>query len=232
MNWHRVRRYLLEYPWQALNARVFGRYLVPNVVPGRKALFIHIPKNAGTSIYKALGLKYSDHLTAREYKILLGPAYQNIFKFAFIRDPWERFLSNYWYAKMDKSYYHGGSQTQHQDHELLKEASLLECAQHLLAGRLVHGRKNHSHWEPQYKWLYDQNDVCIVDWIGRVEFLSKDVNELAAMLGMPLSIKHLNASERRHEIEWTEENKEALLLVRQYYEKDFALLGRIEVKGS
>jgi len=67
----------------------------------------HIPKCAGSSIHRALGVlhtqrslpvgkpKYHKHAKAATVREVLGPAWNECFKFAFIRNPWDLMLSSY-----------------------------------------------------------------------------------------------------------------------------------------
>ena len=63
-------------------------------------LFLHIPKTAGTSINEDLQpyLKYQfGHVTAQEY-IERGFDLKNIFTFTFVRNPYDRFVSLFFYS--------------------------------------------------------------------------------------------------------------------------------------
>ena len=58
-------------------------------------IFIHINKTGGTSIERALGGKFQ-HKTAREKIAELGEAvWQAKFTFAFVRNPWDKMVSQY-----------------------------------------------------------------------------------------------------------------------------------------
>lgn len=224
MNWHQLERLLIKLPITIIYSRLFGIYLVSNVIPDKKAVFIHIPKNAGTSIYQGLGLKQENmkHWTAAEFQIYLGARYKEFFKFAFVRHPWERFLSNYWYARMTHSFHHD-PQREHKDLNLLRKASILDCANYLMAGKLCHGRKVYTHWSPQYHWLCNKNGELIVDWIGKVENILTDIAELSKEAGIDIRLAHLNASERQYNVEWTTDNRQAYAIIREYYSQDFKL---------
>lgn len=70
-----------------------------NVLDDRRAIFVHIPKTGGSSIRRLLGLALGDysHPTAREYETAYPEAWREYFKFAVVRNPWDRFVSAYFY---------------------------------------------------------------------------------------------------------------------------------------
>jgi hypothetical protein len=91
-----------------------------------KLLFVHIPKNGGTSVRRALlsasgfpgippcvaahiykqreGRVFSGHMPAQKCRSLLGAEkYDSITIFAICRNPWERLASFYHYSKMHKA---------------------------------------------------------------------------------------------------------------------------------
>jgi len=62
----------------------------------RRPLHVHIPKTAGTSIRRALGLTDPPHLTAAELRAHVGDGEWNAgFSFAIVRNPFDRLLSIY-----------------------------------------------------------------------------------------------------------------------------------------
>jgi chondroitin 4-sulfotransferase 11 len=90
---------------------------------GRKFIFIHIPKNAGSTVELSLGIykkecmvesknsvfengaSYSQqHLTAKQLKIYdkTKDIFDSYFKFSFVRNPYQRVLSEYFWLKQRK----------------------------------------------------------------------------------------------------------------------------------
>lgn len=66
-------------------------------------LFIHVPKNAGMSVSHALYGRQVKHSTIRYYQRVAPELASAAPSFAVIRDPLERFLSAYRYARMGGS---------------------------------------------------------------------------------------------------------------------------------
>lgn len=89
-----------------------------------KCVFVHIPKNAGTSIYESLGMHYGggyrtclqlrdegyttwEGLYAAD-KVMTVPIedWDSYFKFTVVRNPFDRVVSNYRYILRKDSYWH------------------------------------------------------------------------------------------------------------------------------
>ncbi|OMP31157.1 sulfotransferase family 2 domain-containing protein [Mangrovimonas sp. DI 80] len=192
-------------------------------------VFIHIPKTGGTSIIKSLGLISTTHIEAKEvFKNKQdGRVFRNKFSFAIVRDPIERFVSLYNYARMDVSYYHNNINPEtsvhgaHLDYKLLREANLNECVKFLLEGKLRHDN-GWNHWMPQYTWTHDEyGAICLVDkiyYLNNLELLKIDFkNKFNRELNIPV----LNDSKSDSLImDLSEESLEGLY---QFYKKDYEL---------
>ena len=63
----------------------------------RKLIFVHIPKNAGTSVAESLFGRSFGHHTAKFYRDLDPEFYQTVPTFAILRDPIDRFISAYYF---------------------------------------------------------------------------------------------------------------------------------------
>jgi hypothetical protein len=89
----------------------------------------------------------------------------------------------------------------------------------------LYNSKGFSQANPQYKWIYDENMKCIVDFIGRHEMLQHDFDTICNKLNMP-SIELLRANRSRHRKPYPDyyddETKE---IVRKIYKKDIELFG-------
>lgn len=171
----------------------------------KELLFIHIPKNAGTSINSLLGQDYPSHIKASEIVEENGQNFlQNFFSFGIVRNPFERFLSLYNYARMEISYYHNNLFPEksiygkHLDYDLLKSASIAECAIYLKEGKLKHDEA-WNHWNPQITWLYDnENNKCLVDKIYRLENLDELKRDLNRRGFKFKTFPNLNQSKRHN----------------------------------
>ena len=65
-----------------------------------KAIFVHIPKAAGTSIALSIFGELPYHYKAIDYIVFFGrKTFNQYFKFAFVRNPWDRVYSAYTYLR-------------------------------------------------------------------------------------------------------------------------------------
>ena len=63
-----------------------------------RCISIHIPKSAGNSVNRAFGVDWQDHKDiARHRAELPADVFNSYFKFAVVRNPWDRLLSDYNY---------------------------------------------------------------------------------------------------------------------------------------
>jgi hypothetical protein len=73
------------------------------IVHEKRLIFIHIQKTGGDSICTAVGtptIYPEKHFCAHELRELYGTdVWQSYFKFAFVRNPWDRLVS--WWSMID-----------------------------------------------------------------------------------------------------------------------------------
>jgi len=141
-----------------------------------KLIFIHIPKNAGTSIRESLididpdVIYWRYHHTAEEYNEFLTRT-KDFFKFTFVRNPWDRTISHYLYLKCD----------QHKKHRL----EAWEHIQNLSFEDFIMSTVM------QLDWLKVDGNLVPLDFIGRVETFDQSIAELNRLAGIKLKPKHL-----------------------------------------
>jgi len=189
-----------------------------------KCIFIHIPKNAGTSILKMFNdnagrkhAKWYDFYRASHY------FFNRYTKFAIIREPLERLHSSYQY------YVLGGN----------KQAEDLAIQQQILAKSdsfesFINNVLNADFlmlqllFQPQYLYIYDRQLNCRVDVLLRYEHLSQDWNNFAHKMQYPKNLPWLNASKNKYdnsEDNSLEISSAARNKVQELYKFDYQLLG-------
>ncbi len=170
-----------------------------------KTVFVHVPKTAGQSVEQVflelVGLTWETraplllrkntvpelgpprlaHLTADEYvrcKYMPQEQFDSYFKFAFVRNPWDRMVSCYKYLGMPLE---------------------LEFKQYL-TGRFLTKEWKNMYWfaRPQSEYLYDESGRLLVDFVGRFENLQADFNKVCERIGIAVTeLPYANKSETK-----------------------------------
>ena len=157
-----------------------------------RSLFIHIPKTGGISIRNSLyGYREVGHMSlAGGQRILPTWVLKCYFKFAFVRNPWDRLCSAYCFLKsgginpVDKSW-----AAKH----LARYASFEEfvCSKALDNPAIF----RFLHFRPMYVYLMPQSGTQLpMDFIGLYENLTEDFDFIRQKLGIAASLEHLNAT--------------------------------------
>ena len=172
-----------------------------------RCIFVHIPKTGGTSIENMIwptkdqrspenlwgGLidgfrnKYQtgalQHLMARQILTEVGPeTFQAYFKFAIVRNPWDRLISQFTYltTRPDLCQYLG-----------MNSGDSLRTYLQLIA------TKKHVQWKQQVAFVSDGEGRSLVDYIGRFEEFEASVRQIMDRIGLPITtIPHEKQSQR------------------------------------
>lgn len=189
--------------------RAFDRY---------QCLFIHITKSAGTSVAKSLFGELPYHYTAVQYRVIFGRKdFNQYFKFAFVRNPWDRLYSAYSYLK-------GGGWNE-QDRQWYQEnlANLSDFNTFVLQWLEPQRLRSHLHLAPQSDFVCDARGNPLLDYLGYFETLSDDFSLITKRLGMEARLTHVNASQRAGYREVY--TPEAIDKVRHLYRQDIDNFG-------
>lgn len=214
--------------------RFFKKY-VPLKDPRRNLInniyFIHVPKTGGTSIARTLGINNYTHIKAWEVK---ASGNNNLlkenFSFGVVRNPYDRFISLYNYARMDISFYHDNlvqpvnqSKPRHLDYNLLKNASVEDCIRYLKKDLLKHDIQ-WNQWQPQYTWLYDKKGRRqLVNKIYKMENLGELCTDLQDLGCDIKSFPVLNPSKKSNYRKLIDPKSKKIL--DKLYKKDLDLFG-------
>ncbi len=150
-----------------------------------KFIFIHIPKNAGTSIRNSFDIKGYDkqvvskrypHSTCSEIKEYCGEKVWNeYYKFAFIRNPFDRLVSFYHFHKSDQY-----------KHKIGRERAFNQSFKEWVMNT---NDKNVTHSQCYY--LNDE-----INFIGRYENLQIDFNKVCKATKITkYTLPHFNKSQ-------------------------------------
>lgn len=207
-----------------------------------KFLFVHIAKTGGTSIRAALSpYKWKDpyriplflcsrmsslshhrlacklprHAKAiAAYEMLPRELFNELFKFAFVRNPWDLQVSSYHHIQRERP-------------NLLKDIGNFEDFLHW---KLDPSRRPYQYIidtsiELQSDYLIDLNGNIIVDFIGRYERLEEDFQEACTRIGItPPRLPHKRQARDRttYQKYYTDETAE---LIARHFKRDIKMFG-------
>lgn len=129
-----------------------------------RLVFVHIPKNAGTAVETSLRMRATGHKKWNVYRDIYPREWGEYRSFAIVRDPVERFVSCFRYAKMRKSYWHSAvpGETalygQHPDFNTLIDMSFGDLVERYRAGSVS---LQHPGWLPQSFWVTHNGEVQV-----------------------------------------------------------------------
>ncbi len=191
-----------------------------------KFIYIHIPKCAGSSIEKFLNSTqhvewdpsnklWVQHATAKQIKELYCPNYEQYFSFTFVRNPWDRTVSDYKWLSKDL-----GITGDFKSFLLLE--GVYDTPRLKYPHENKHGRGDHI--LPQSDFVLDSDGKFMVNFIGRVETLQWDLNIICDRLGIPRrKAPHVNKSKHKHYTEYYDD--ETREIVAKKYAKDIECFG-------
>jgi hypothetical protein len=200
-----------------------------------KFLFIHIDKSAGTSIQRVLGphaylrpdnrlrrrltwlgplnrlglyrlVEFPQHSHASVVKTCLPPdLYARLFKFAFVRNPWDRLVSRYAQLLRNPE---NPSRYRHKAEKGFKAFLEWEI------------KRNKSH---QYPYVCDREGKMILDFIGYYERLEEDFAEVCRRLNVEDKLPQANSS--KHEDYRSYYDETTRQMVAEHCRRDIELFG-------
>jgi hypothetical protein len=197
-----------------------------------KFIFIHIYKNAGSSVTNALApfvaskwedlqnraLKkikitpkfdsrsFSAHIKAPELINAIGKdAFYSFFSFAVVRNPWDWQVSLYTYMLKEVN---------HHQHELVKKLGSFDAYIKWRCAEEVRFQKD---------FIYSDDGELLVDFVARYERIEDDFKIICSRVGISASLPKLNVSNTKpYQLFY---NEETIELVRQAFDADISLLG-------
>ena len=196
-------------------------------------LFIHIPKTGGTVIEDEIKKKYKQTLysgyinnilespfnkfslqhqfytTIYKYQNKLDVNFNNIKIFTVVRNPYDRIISDLFWWKRKKKY-----------PEFKINYNDTEEIYNFIKNNYLNRDDLDNHNQPQYKFITDENLNLISNIkILKCETLNDTNNELNKFLGFNINIKKENINKDYSKFL----NKKSILLINEYYKKDFEL---------
>jgi hypothetical protein len=197
-----MRMHLRELQWQlplrlqSVLLRIVGGRYDPYADWHRchRAIFVHVPRTAGTSTAMALGAP-KPHVPISRYAAFDRAAFAQYYKFAFVRNPWDRLLSAFsdLCAAANRPAWPEGM--------FWSRAHLSRFANFetfVLALSYPKSRRTifaHHHFRPQLDWLtLPHSNKGAMDFLGRFESLDEDFATVIHKLGIDETLPVANNS--------------------------------------
>lgn len=187
----------------------------------QECLFVHIPKTAGISLGQALfGCMTGGHMSMLDYQTAFEAAeIRRFFKFTFVRNPWDRVASAYYYLK-------AGGRNDADRADAKKIVAPYRDFEGFVMGYLAAGRPEQKHFRPQYQFLCTSPwGPPKVDFIGRYERLEADFATVSERLGLENRLSWKNRTPIRPRDWRASYSDQTAEIVAQTYAKDIRLFG-------
>ena len=170
------------------------------IIQEHKAIFIHIPKNAGTSIEtlftnKSFRIQPYKHANIHEIKKKFPEIYNSYRKFTIIRNPYDKMVSWYFYLKKQIG----------EDHNVIEFSEWLKDP-----FKFWHVNDPTYFLDSQHTWVDDT--VVLIKY----ENLDKELNQF---FGKEINLPITNKSDHDHFSSYY--NKESSNIIYNKYKKDF-----------
>ena len=184
-------------------------------------IFIHIPKSGGTALRTALGYSKTgrQHLPWYVYYSANPNFFERSFKFAIVRNPWDRAVSAYHYLAQ------GGNGTT--DSRLTNEISKYKDFSDFVLSGLSKGTfRSNLMFLPQSNFIVDGESEIKVDFVGRLENLNEDFQQISKRLSFSAQpISHINKSSRSGGYRQYYLNDDVVTAIMEIYQQDIRTFG-------
>ena len=169
--------------------------------------FVHVPKCGGRSIKKVFDFKKHDHFGICELDLKYLDS--NLFRFAFVRNPWDRFVSAYEYLKRGGIPYYDRTKT------IIIKKEYPEFKDFV---RAVDVWKHWVFFWHQFDFV-SIDGLIAMDFIGRFEYLQSDFDDICDEINYPkVKLPHINKTKHAHYTEYYDD--ESIEIITCHYSKD------------
>lgn len=206
-----------------LNAKL-PRYPYRRYNDKNKCIFIHIPKNAGTSILDAIGAPTTGrlHIEYFHYEKADKERFNKYFKFAIVRNPLDRARSTYKYLVA------GGNQDESDLYLSRKIREKSTCFSEFVINILTPSNvASFNLLRPQSAFICDTTDKTMMDSILFFESLESDWKQLKNraqyFTGISGILRHTNKSISSSNQEKLMLSPEAFARLKLVYERDYKI---------
>lgn len=169
-----------------------------------RCIFIRIPKTASRAVMEQFkDAEFMTHTPLRDLRHF--DFYPEYFKFAFVRNPWDRLVSTFHYLK-GGGHLNGGDLKRKAAYVDSVDGDFSRFVTEIIRGRAFE-RTNQPvgpnglmvHLIPQVEWIFDADGRTDLQFVGRYERLEEHWGEVRTRLGMDTAepLRRVNPSVHR-----------------------------------
>jgi hypothetical protein len=198
----------------------YGSTLQPFI--DHKCIFVHVPKSAGLSVTNSLfGTMTGSHMKIVEYQTMFTKEeFDQFFKFAFVRNPWDRVVSAFLYLKR------GGFGERDRVWATENLAAYNDFDAFAKQWLNEENARLHLHFTPQYPFIYlPGKRKPAVDFVGYFENLEADYYFIREKIGVGKELQVKNVTKDRHRDHRQYYSEKTKRIVADIYRKDIELFG-------
>lgn len=185
----------------------------------QECIFIHVPKVAGTSINHAIYGRTLGHYSAYEIMNKFPRLFDESFTFSLVRNPWDRVLSAYRFAKQGKTESMGVYKPEQYQ---IPEFNTFES---FILNWLAHKNVDELDFvfQTQSRFLIDSRGELLVDYVGKLESINEAINYIESKINRRLIIPHANKVDRKGSYHDFYTSQEMIDIVKEKYSRDIEL---------
>lgn len=197
--------------------------------------FVDIPRTSSSSIKVELGMAYGfpygksnllekqystnqgidDHLSVKKLKDFMGAEmWRGLYSFSFVRNPWDRMVSMYFYRLLKKAY---SEQFTFRDY-------ILQLKMWSEGGKAPLFAQHYFYFGCS-DYIYD-GDNCLVSYVGRYENRASDIQKISSAINCPqlgkLHIQKAASDKKCYSHYYDDETRE---IVEKLYKNDIKRFG-------
>lgn len=150
-----------------------------------KAIFIHIPKTAGTSVADSVFGTSSFHIPLTRYYLYDPQRFRDYFKFCFVRNPYDRARSAFYHLRTYANRASTPDTLWARDH-LRSDMTFPEFVFRMQFAWFRRRALNQTHFRPQHQWINIPSVGLCVDKVYRFECMAEALEDLSKRLGVPI----------------------------------------------
>lgn len=192
------------------------------VEDNNRVIFIHVPKAAGNALIKTLfGASATGHDPLRRYLSHNSEKFYSYYKFAVVRNPYDRLVSSFFYLKQGGIGFFDNdfAESYLNDIDSFEEFVTRLGSDDEFRGAIM----SWVHFVPQLDFITLDGSNVAVDRVIKLESIDQEISELCEKLGVP-PVKMIKDNMSQRKSYKTYYTPELISIVSSLYKDDLAVL--------